>query len=388
MKKIILSSLLLVATTVQAEIKLTPLTLAKVGQIKQLDVSENGHLALINQKGELWYGKADNIRQLSNNASPNIAPSLAYGRIALADKEGHFMLWDGQKLYSSKIPMAEQATMQPLALATIGVVKQGANYKLARIELRGNQVEVVATSKEDVLPDARPIQVNLNGHDNQQGHIAVLVEPDKTTYQHAVLGDDIEAKSVLYLERHSLRPLASKLNRPNLVFEANQFSVLNKNGKNRLVSVMSGNGNGGRTVLIGEQNGKLFLEAESQALPSHRWQSPFVFNQQLYTVQMPHLAGRLVSYTQSGNALKEQLITAGMSNHSYGTYETNLVAQTANFAVVPQYGYTQIGILDKAGQLKKLEQTLPSAITKVKSNQQRAYLLLKNGQIWTVEDKK
>ncbi|OOF51576.1 hypothetical protein BKK54_02935 [Rodentibacter genomosp. 1] len=372
-----------------AEITLTPYAPTNsIHDIRQIEATEDGELVVITQKGELWKTQQTDSQLLLNNASSDIAPKADYGRIALSDNKGNFLLWTKDRIYSSQIPMAENAGMIGLAFATIGVVKEGNIHKLARIETQGDQAVITATSNQAVLPDAHPIQINLTAKDEKQGHIAVLASPDSERYQHAALGDQWEATDLLYLERHSLTPLATMLNlKEGFVFEANQLASLYQNGKNLLVTTISGGGMGAKAAIIGIENDALTLLAESQPLPSHRWQSPFHFGETLYAVQMPHLVGKLVEYQQEGKILQEKIIGQGFSNHQYGKYETDLTAKTEQFAVIPHYGYKQVSIMDKQGKLRPLETQLPAPIEKTRADNQRVYLLLKNGQVWVVEDK-
>lgn len=384
MKNALLLGLATVSASLFAEIQLSPLPLDTIGKVAQFDISEQGELVVINQKGELWH--ADRRQKLADNLSGEIALSARYGRIASGDKQGNFFLWTPAQSYTSTIPLAKNAHFQPLAFATIAVTKQGDGYKLARIETQGTTAEIVANSDDYVLPDARPLQVNFHSNDHSQGHIAVLAKPDRETYQHGVLGDDLEAQEIQYLERHTLKPLAEKVRVNGLVFEANQLAIWG-NETPKLVSVLSGGGEGARTVVIGLTDGKLTLQSESEALPSHRWQSPFSFNGKLYAVQMPHLRMRLVEYRPNGNQLAEHFIADGLSNHAYGEYETNLAVSTATFALVPQAGYQQVAALEKDGKLKKLSQRLPAEIIRTRASTEKAYLLLANGDIWVAEDK-
>ena len=65
---------------------------------------------------------------------------------------------------------------------------------------------MVARSQEALLPDARPLQADLDGR-GDGGHIVVLASPDAQRYRHGVLGDAVEATRVLWLERHGLSVL-------------------------------------------------------------------------------------------------------------------------------------------------------------------------------------
>lgn len=385
MKKSLFCALSLLSSPLFAEIQLRPLELDNIGKISQFDVNEKGELFLINQHGELWLA-GEKPQKLAQQLSPHIAPTARYGRVAGADKQGNFLLWTAEQTYTSNIPLAPNATMEALAFATIAVSKQNNAYKLVRIETDHSHARIVATGDDEILPDARPKQINFESTDHRQGHIAVLAKPDNHTYLHGVLGDDIEAQEIQYLERHTLKPLAQSLSVKGLVFEANQLEILNGT-QPKLVSVMSGNGDGGRAVLIGLSQGKLQIQAQSEPLPSNRWQSPFSFGEKLYAVQMPHLVGRLVEYRQNSEKLVEITLENEMSNHAYGDYETNLSASTADFTLIPTRDYQNVAILDKQGTLTRLPQRLPSQIRKTKTSDTHAYLLLENGQIWIAEEK-
>lgn len=382
MKRTLLFSLSLLSNCLFAQIQLSPLPLEKAGKIAQFDVSENGEPVVLNQKGELWLLNPE--RKIAGDLSLNNAPHARYGRVAAVDKKGNFFLWSAEKSYSSDIPISPNSGFQALAFATIAVAKQQGEARLVRIETDGNTAHISATADTPVLPDANPLQVNFDSPQQNQGHIAVLATPDRETYQHAVLGDEYEAKEIQYLERHTLKPLAESLSLNGLVFEANRLDTLN-GSQPKLVSVMSGNGDGARTVLVDLADGKLQISAQSEPLPSNRWQSPFHFAGKLYAVQMPHLLGIFVEYTQSKGKLQERVIDEGLSNHAYGDYETNLAVSTENFALIPQKDYRSVAILNQQGKLEKVPTVLPAAISKTRGSKNKAYLLLENGQIWVAE---
>lgn len=386
MKKSIPLILSLFSASLFAEVQLSPLPLPQIGKVSQFDLSEQGELIFINHQNELWK-MANQAQKLADGVSTEIEPKAQYQRIALADQNGHFMLWTVDKVYTSTIPLAPKATMTALNFATIAVTKQNGQFKLARIETQGNQATIIATAETEVLPDAHPLQLDFDAETPNQGHIAVLAKPDDTTYQHGVLGDDVEAGEIQFLERHTLKPLAEKLTQQGRVFEANRLATLTENGKTKLISVISGDGNGASTVVIDVKDGKLSIEAESEPLPTNRWQSPFSFNHKLYAIQMPHLKGNLVEYSLKGSQLAERFITSGLSNHRYGDYETNLVVTTDTFALIPKAGYQQVVVLDKAGNIAELPTALPAEIKQTKAYANKAYLFLKNGEIWVAEEK-
>lgn len=355
----------------------------ELGPIRQLTANETGQVFVITESGQLWLLGQD--KPLAEDLSPEVAPTAGHGRVAAADQDGNFLVWTPNQLYRSAIPLSKTAGMVTLPLATIAVSPQAGEDRLVRIGLRNGRAEIEATGADPVLPDAQPLLVNLTGQDLTDGHIAVLAKPDGQTYLHGVLGDAIEAQEIQYLERHSLTPLAQALSLEGLVFEANQLLALSQDGQNRLISVLSGQGQGGRTVVVSLKDGKLQVEAQSQALPNNRWQSPFVFQNQLYAVHMPHLKMELVAYDQTYPTLRANHLADGISNHAIHSRVTNLAASTEQFALLPQAGYQSLALLDKSGQVTKLSDQLPAPIVKTISHQDTVYLLLENGQVWLAQ---
>lgn len=376
---------LLFSSFALAEIAVQPVFLEKQGEIVQLAVDDQQQLLMINKKGDLW--KLGDEQPILSGLSPYIQPQAGYGKTAVADNKGRFLLLENGRLYSSDILLSPNSGMAILPFAVIAVANEKGESRLVRIETDAQKAKVVAYSAMPVLSDARPVQVNFNG-DNRQGHIAVLAQPDNITYRHGVLGDDVEAAELQFLERHNLQPLATALSQQGAVFEANSLAVFPTEKGNKIVTLMSGNGEGAKTVMVGVQNNKLVIERQTQALNQNRWQSPFVFNGKLYAVQMPHLVGRLVEYEFNGTDVKEKIIADGLSNHQIGSRETDLTAVTAEFVVIPQMGYRTLSLLNKQGKLTALSTQLPAKIVKTVATDKNAYLLLHNGEVWSVGEEK
>lgn len=364
-----------------APYQLTALDMTQIGFAKQIAFNGN-RLLIINEQGELWQW-GDN-EPLLRGVSDMIAPVAGFGKVAVADKQGNFTLLANGKTYHTDLRLSPNSGMIMLPLATIAVHNQNDTASLVRLELVGDDIKVTARF-DPILPDARPVQVNFDG-DNQNGHIAVLSHPDRHTYRHGVLGDDIEAGQLQFLERHTLRPLANALHADGLVFEANTLEILPHSDGNHLISTISGNNQGARTVIIDKIDNQLTAIAQSTPLPPNRWQSPFVLNQKLYAVQMPHLIGRLVQYTTTNKKLQEKPLGEGFSNHAIGDFDTNLVASTDQFAVVPQHDLRRVGLLMSNGDLHAIPTQLSAPITQTIANQNQAYLLLLDGNIWTVKN--
>lgn len=338
-------------------------------------------LLIINDRNELW--QFGNSAPIAQDVSPDIVPAAGFGKVAWADTDGRFTLWQDGKIYHSQVRLSPHSSLLMLPFATIAVQDDNSTARLVRLEVQDNAVQVVAHFSP-VLPDARPVQLNFTG-DNAQGHIAVLSHPDSTAYRHGVLGDKVEAGQLQFLERHSLTPLAKPLAIKGLVFEANQPEILPHASGNHLVTTMAGNGKGASTVVIDNINGELTPIAQSEPLPSNRWQSPFVFHEELYAVQMPHLLGKLVRYQIDKQTLTPKTVGEAHSNHHIGQFHTNLTASTPSFAVIPNMSHTQISLLLPSGKLTPLPDTLPTKILQLQASNTAVYLLLANGQIWQVK---
>ncbi len=126
---------------------------------------------------------------------------------------------------SPSASLSVHAGLLILPLAVLAVVTASARpadllgHRLARFEPDpAGRWREVARSTDAVLPDARPVQVDLDGR-GDGGHIAVLAGPDGSRYDHGVLGDAVEATRVLWLERHGLEALRELSLPPPHVFE-------------------------------------------------------------------------------------------------------------------------------------------------------------------------
>lgn len=359
---------------------LTLLNTKQLGAVRQFTLDEHGNIFGINEQGQLWHIGTPN-KQLADGFSPDIAPVAGYGRVGLADRQGNFVQWIDGKKYPTTIKLATHAGMIALPFATIVITDQSGLHHIARIDTTGRLQAI----RQDfaVLPDVKPLQIDL-ASDND-GHIAVLAKPDTQTYQHGVLGDAIEAGQIRYLERHDLHDLAAALELPNQVFEANLLTKWQKDGRSYLVSTPSGGGNGASTAVIGLNQGKLTILAQSTALPTHRWQSPFVAQGKLYAVQMPHLKRELVRYDWQDDVLTKTVLGNGVSNHQIGDKNTNLTATTNQYTIIPASDYQGLALLQKDETLRHLPIHFDGKIIDIKSSAKTIVILLDNGQIWQLQ---
>ncbi|ULJ60688.1 hypothetical protein [Wielerella bovis] len=254
-------------------------------------------------------------------------------------------------------------------------IQQNGHFYPARIcemgENAGGTQTVAAAEDIALLPDSRPISFGNN--------ILLLGDPDSDTYPHGVLGDAIEAKTLYTLDAQTLKPAAKPFRLPeSLVFENNTVTLWG----DKVVAVISGGGAGARVAVLALTNGHWQIQAESAPLPTNRWQSPFVFQNQLYAVQMPHLRGRLVRYEMQGKRLIEQELGDGFSNHEIGSRETQIAAILPDYALIPQMDLRHVVALDGSGSLKRLSPALPAKIVRSAVQNRTAYFLLADGSVW------
>jgi hypothetical protein len=375
-----------VSLPLSAAPQLTQLELPEMGEVTNFSVSD-GKIAVVTSRDQLWAFEQGNWKMLDDEASSSFRPKIGFGRVAFANTNGQFAQWENDQVIKSEQLLSPNSGILMTKNATFAVLKKEQGSKLARLENHNGSLNVVAESEEMVLSDARPVLVDFEKSTNENGGIAVLAKPDSETYPHSVLGDDEEAKALLFLGGQSLKPIATLDAPEGLVFEANELNVLNEESKSRLVSVLSGNKAGGRVAIIGYENGKLNIETQSEPLDYRRWLSPFVFNQTVYAIKSPHLAGRLAKYREENGALVSgDQLARNLTNHVYASHQMNLSAEFGDYVAIPNTGFRRLTILDKQDNVEALKYPLPVEIIHSQSDNGKAYFLLRNGTIWVLED--
>lgn len=345
------------------------------GHFSHITADASIGLAAVNTAGELWRYQQDSWEKLGEGFAAHSPLAAGHGRIAGVDAQGFFREWRDNTVIQTTLALAPDAGMVQLPLATIAVSHDSGGHYLLRIE-NGR----ISAKRSDVplLPDARPLLADIDGKGR---HIAVLAAPS-TVYDHAVLGDNIEAQAVHYVERHSLEDLAEPLRvRDPLVFEANALLALPQAAGGKIVTVLAGEG--ARTVVIGIQNNALHIEWQSAPLPqTHRWLSPLVRQNTLYSVQMPHLKGELLlhHYPQTG----AQTLGEGLSNHRIGARDMNLAQSVGGRSYLPRKDYRSLVRLDDTG-IHATDDTLPAGIIMSATDGERAWFLLDDGSIYAPE---
>ncbi|MFN9091523.1 MAG: hypothetical protein ACK5V0_08530 [Alphaproteobacteria bacterium] len=285
-------------------------------------------------------------RRLATGLDPATPLASGHGRIAARTAEGGLWVLEGSAQAGERgrdAGLAPHAGLLILPLAVLGVAAAG--HRLVRFERApGGRWQAVARSRVPVLPDARPLQADLDGR-GDGGHIVVLAGPDDQRYRHAVLGDAVEATRVLWLERHALTPLRTLELPPPHVFEDIAPRPVALPGRTAAPGLPSGL----LTVRAGPEGGQLALLSADPARPAqlqlealgepvggfHRWLAPTTDGRQLVAVHTPHIGGVLHVYRLEGRALVRRRLMADVSTHAIGARELDLAVWLQGRLLLP-----------------------------------------------------
>jgi hypothetical protein len=343
----------------------------------RLRAAERAGWVATGEGGGLWWLRASMPAQrLAAGIDPLGPLDADHGRVVARRADGRLWVGEGGREASSAVAVARDAGLVTLPLGIIAVRGEGVNARLVRLEpdARGSW-QVTATSREAVLPDARPVQVDLDGGG---AHIAVLAGPDSTRYKHAVLGDAIEATRVLLLERHDLMPLRELTLAAPHVFEDNHLRVWREGQALSLVAVRSGP-NGGQLALIEadrSQRGALRVAALGEPIGTvHRWLAPSSDGERLVAVHTPHLSGALHSIERSGERLLATPIAQGLSNHTIGAHDLDVAAWLgARYVLADLSSPRTLRTVDVAARRELLPLALPVALRSISADAERRAL--------------
>lgn len=311
--------------------------------------------------GQLWAlstsGKA--AQRLAGGLDPFTRIATGHGRLAARGADGGLWVWeDGRASMLASASLAADAGLLVLPQAVVAVVHDasadppGARQHLVRFEPGpGPTWRATARSTEALLPDARPVLVDLDDR-GDGGHIAVLAGPDDRRYRHGVLGDAVEATRVLWLERHGLQALRSfTLAAPHVFedIELRPVRVPDARGKMGLLTVRSGPEGGQLALLTADpqQPERLRLAALGDAVGGfHRWLAPTTQGSHLVAVHTPHIGGVLHVYRLVDQRLTRRFLMPDVSTHAIGSRETDLAVWLQDGLVLPSQDGRQLLMLD------------------------------------------
>lgn len=366
--------------------------------VQRVDAAEKDGWWARDGAGRLWQVAAHGgTAQVADGLAPTGALATGHGRVAGRGLDGR--LWVHDTTQPTASPTRSELTLSPhgglcvLPLAIIAVVEQAGSHVLARFEAdaRG-QWKVVARSREPVLPDAVPVAVDLDGR-HGGAHIAVLAGPDAERYPHAVLGDDIEATRVLWLERHSLEPLRSLHLDGPAVFEDRLLRPWAlPDGRTGLVTMQSGS-LGAQLVVVAaspNQPSKLALAAAGPAIGTrNRWLSPTSLipaDGEIWAVHTPHIGGVLHRYRARGSALVAERMATGLTNHRLGARDLDISARVGPWLLLPMQDWRRAAALDTTSASVLEATSLGAAILQCVATANRDSAILLTGSrmaIWS-----
>lgn len=335
--------------------------------MRQIHAAGPSGLLAVGASGALWalspFGAA--ARRLAEGLDPATPLASGHGRLAARSADGGLWVWErGESTVTRGTALAVHAGMLMLPLAVIAVIADPANgdrtltHRLVRLEPDASQRwRTVARSTDPVLPDARPLQADLDGR-GDGGHVVVLAGPDAQRYQHGVLGDAIEATRLLWLERHSLEVLREITLPAPFVFEdiaprpVPLPAPMSAGAPHTGLLTMRAGPEGVRLALVAAdpaRAGQLQLAALGDTVGAkHRWLAPTTNGQRWLAVHTPHIGGVLHEYRLDGGTLVRRSLFGGVSTHHIGSRELDLAVWQGRQLLLPSQDGRQLRVFDAA----------------------------------------
>jgi hypothetical protein len=320
-----------------------PTSLGAPEPLVQLRAAADDELLAVSRAGRLWQFDRRGWRQRGEGLDPRAPVASEHGRIAGRGAGGGVWVLEGGRAIQSSTPrLLPFAGLHVLPLGIVAVA-EGAGGRAHAVRLEpssGGAWRETARSVETVLPDARPQQIDLDGPlaAAGNGHIVVLGGPDAERYRHGVLGDDIEATRVLYLERHDLVPLRTLALPAPHVLEDIAPRPIDWRGATGLLTVRSGPQGAQLAVIAADRTRReaLMLAALGEPIGTPgRWMAATTDARRLLAVHTPHIGGVLYEYLPTGDALRARQIAPGFSTHALGSRELDLAVWTGDALVLP-----------------------------------------------------
>ena len=145
--------------------------------LRQIRAGGPSSLLAVGASGALWALSASGAAatRLADGLDPLTPLASGHGRIAARHADGGLWVWQGGAAQRGpRDALSPQAGLVVLPLAVVGVA---GSHRVLRFEPETSQVwAVAARSAEAVLPDARPLQADLDGR-GDGGHLVLLAGP-------------------------------------------------------------------------------------------------------------------------------------------------------------------------------------------------------------------
>jgi hypothetical protein len=371
--------------------------------LKQVAAGATGAWA-VDADAVLWRlaSRGATWQRVAEGLDPQAPLALGHGRLAARAAGGGLQVWEAQGngtnqpriTASPGLDLAPHAGLLVLPLAVVAVALREGQAHVVRLEpeTTGRWREV-ARSAAAVLPDARPVQADLDGS-GDGGHVVVFAGPDSTRYGHAVLGDGIEPTQLLWLERHTLTPLRSLvLPAPHVFEDIAPRPVLHPQlGRAQgLLTVRAGPEGGQLALVTASTSGAdaLALRALGEGVGGrHRWLAPTTDGRRWLAVHTPHLGGVLHGYAWRDALLPRERLLAGISTHRIGSRELDLAVWLGDRLLAPSQDQRRLQLLDigrGAATLATLPLAAPVAQTRAWPEAGAALVLLDDGRLWMAD---
>lgn len=341
---------------------------AAPADLRQIAAAGPRLLAGLTAAGELWTlpARGTAAQRLGDGLDPATPLAIAHGRIAARRRDGALWVHEaGRAATSPPGALAAEAGLLVLPAGIIGIAASDAEHRAVRFDPSGSGWTKVATSAQAVLPDARPLQADLDGS-GDGGHLVLLAGPDDQRYRHGVLGDAIEATRVLLLERHGLTPMRElAVDAPQVIEDIAPRRVA-LDGRDGLLTVLSGP-RGGELALIDAdpaRPGALRVAARGEPLGTpQRWMAPVTDGRHWLAVHTPHLAGTLHAYRRDGERLHARPVDDDAANHRLGSRRLDTSAWLGDRLLMPERSGRALHWLDaRAGWRRGGTIALPARV--------------------------
>jgi hypothetical protein len=299
-------------------------------------------LLAVSVGGALWRRAGAHWERLGEGLDPATPIAQGHGRIVGRGRSGGLWVYAGGRFQeTAALRLAPHAGFAILAFGVIAVAQiDETKGALVRLEEGASGWTETARCAEPVLPDARPLQVDLGGVPAQagNGHIVVLAGPDGHRYAHGVLGDAIEATRVLYLERHDLSVLRALTIASPHVLEDIAPRPVAWNGGTGLLTMRAGPQGAQLVVVAADLSRRDALRIAAAGEPigtRHRWMAASTDGRRIVAVHTPHIGGVLHAYRRDGATLRAERVSEGVATHALGSRELDLAVWAGGRLMLP-----------------------------------------------------
>lgn len=360
----------------------------------QLHVTAAGELLAVSATGMLWRYSNGRWTQRAAQLDPDAPIASGHGRVAGRSARGTLWVLENGRPSVSPGPMLTRYAGFWILPFGIIAVTQGSDRRAFVVRFEpgpGGSWTETARAIDPVLPDARPLQVELDRPGSaDDGHIVVLAGPDGERYRHGALGDEFEATRMLYLERHGLEPLRSLTLPAPYVFEDLAPRPIAWRDGSGLLTVQSGPSGAQLAVVAASRDRRDALQIEAVGAPigtANRWMAPTTDGKKLLAVHTPHIGGVLYEYRVEGDRLTSRALVSGASNHVLGRRELDLAVWFDSLLLLPAQDRRRLRMFDAAaGWSERPPLALPFPVIASRAlnidRRPGCALLLDDGTVW------